>query len=126
MKEQIEEMTKDLCDIECKGMKCNECDRYGCEYRMLAEALYNTGYRKQKEGEWNINGTNGNLIGNWRCSACNGVSLKDSDFCPNCGAKMKGEQTKKEHFSPEEVRNMTPKEVRENLAAIMKSMREWK
>lgn len=49
MKEQIEEMTKDLCDIECKGMRCNECDGYGCEYRVLAEALYNAGYRKQ---EW--------------------------------------------------------------------------
>ena len=49
MKEQIEEMTKDLCDIECKGMKCNECDGYGCEYRVLAEALYNVGYRKQSE-----------------------------------------------------------------------------
>lgn len=49
MKEQIEELTKDLCDIECKGMKCNECDGYACEYRMLAEALYNAGYRKQSE-----------------------------------------------------------------------------
>ena len=46
---QIEEMTESLCDIECKGMKCNTCDRYGCEYRVLAEALYNAGYRKQ---EW--------------------------------------------------------------------------
>ena len=55
-----------------------------------AEALYNAGYRKQKEGDWNINGTDGNIIGNWRCSACNGVSLKNSNYCPNCGAKMKG------------------------------------
>ena len=45
---QIEEMTNDLCDIECKGMKCKICDT-GCEYRMLAEALYNAGYRKQSE-----------------------------------------------------------------------------
>lgn len=49
MKEHIEQLTKDICDIECKGMKCNECDGYACEYRMLAEALYNAGYRKQ---EW--------------------------------------------------------------------------
>lgn len=45
---QIEEMAKDLCDIECKGMKCNTCDTYGCEYRMQAEALYNAGYRRQR------------------------------------------------------------------------------
>lgn len=43
---QIEEMTEYLCNIECKGMKCNTCDHYGCEYRMLAEALYNAGYCK--------------------------------------------------------------------------------
>lgn len=48
-KQIIEEMTKDLCDIECKGMKCDTCDGYACEYRMQAEALYNAGYRKQ---EW--------------------------------------------------------------------------
>ena len=46
---QIEEMTKDLCDIDCKGMKCDNCDHYGCEYRMQAEALYNAGYRKADE-----------------------------------------------------------------------------
>lgn len=40
--------------------------------------------------------------------------------------KIEVEQTKKKHFSPEEVHNMTPKEVRENLAEIMKSMRKWK
>ena len=45
-KKQIEEMTETLCNIECKGMKCNVCDHYGCEYRMLAEALYTAGYRK--------------------------------------------------------------------------------
>lgn len=49
---QIEEMVKDLCDIDCKGMKCNICDYYGCEYRMQAESLYNAGYRRQREGEW--------------------------------------------------------------------------
>ncbi len=48
-KQAIEEMAKDICDIECKGMKCNICDSYSCEYRMQAEALYNEGYRKQ---EW--------------------------------------------------------------------------
>ena len=49
MKKHIEEMTKDLCDIECKGMKCNECDGCGCEYRVLAEALTAKGYRKASD-----------------------------------------------------------------------------
>lgn len=42
-------------------------------------------------GEWIIGGvgTNG-VIGNWHCSVCNGVSLKDSEYCPDCGALMDG------------------------------------
>lgn len=46
-----------------------------------------------KHGKWIPNGidpTNG-IVGNWECSECNGVSLKDSDFCPKCGARMDGE-----------------------------------
>lgn len=31
-----------------------------------------------------------NLIGNWHCSECSGTSLRYSNFCPNCGAKMDG------------------------------------
>lgn len=46
---QIDEMVKDLCDIDCKGMKCDSCDSYGCEYAMQAEALYNAGYRKSSD-----------------------------------------------------------------------------
>ena len=49
MNKQIEEMVETICDIDCKGMKCNTCDRYCCEYRTLAEAIYNAGYRRQ---EW--------------------------------------------------------------------------
>ena len=45
---QISEMTKDLCDIQCNGMRCNVCET-GCEHRMLAEALYNAGYRKASD-----------------------------------------------------------------------------
>ena len=43
-------------------------------------------------GEWEINGVQPNgVIGNFHCSICNGTSLKDSNFCPNCGADMRGE-----------------------------------
>lgn len=47
--EEIEEMTEVLCAIECKGMKCDSCDHYGCEYSSLAEALYNVGYRRASD-----------------------------------------------------------------------------
>lgn len=92
---QIEEMAKDLCDIECKGMKCGICDSYGCEYRMQAEALYNAGYRKQRVGEWISNRQTDEHI----CNLCGAIAPVDclkeyfykSNFCPNCGAKMRKE-----------------------------------
>lgn len=49
-KQIIKAMAKDLCDIQYKGMKCHICYG-GCECHMLAEALYNVGYRKQSEDE---------------------------------------------------------------------------
>ena len=50
-KQAVEEMANDICGIECHGMKCKDCDM-GCEYRMLAEALYNAGYRKIPTNDW--------------------------------------------------------------------------
>ena len=54
----------------------NECD-----------AFYNAGYRKQNEGEWIIKG---NYFQRLVCTACGGIGVTMSRFCPNCGAKMKG------------------------------------
>ena len=43
-----------------------------------------------RRGFWIIGGIvpAKNVIGNWKCSLCNGTSLHNSDYCPNCGAKM--------------------------------------
>lgn len=91
MKEQIEEMGK-LCPFYEEG-KCNlledeaaECN-FDCDMCDFARTLYNAGYRKQKEGEWIIKG-----LANPKCSACNSYNRcgDKSDFCPNCGAHMRG------------------------------------
>lgn len=86
MKEQIEKMAKDVamsiswCDEEILTIDCLE----------TATLLYNAGYRKQSEGEW---------VGTYNlrhCSKCgnvvnfNNVSSWLYNYCPNCGAKMKG------------------------------------
>lgn len=43
-----------------------------------------------RRGFWIISGVNpaNNVIGNFKCSLCARTSPDDSDYCPNCGAKM--------------------------------------
>lgn len=86
MKEQIEEMAKALMN------SINEKQGH-ISMRALAEALYNAGYRKQKEGEWKYDEDCDCFV----CSVCVNSALNNyrglsvnSNFCPNCGAKMKG------------------------------------
>ena len=91
MKEQIEEMAVDLCLIDrCKRLPQEECNNTTCAH-CEAEALYNAGYRKQKEGEWIKHGYK------WRCSNCgskiniDGTPIENGlYYCSKCGAKMKG------------------------------------
>lgn len=71
----------------------------------LAEVIYNAGYRKQSEGEWlsayayavKLGVTDAakleELKGDkwWKfCSRCEQQVRWYFNFCPNCGAKMKG------------------------------------
>ena len=105
---QIEEMAKIFC-----GMK-NGCDgcmwgKVHCNERNYAVEIYNAGYRKQSEGEWLVNAWS-EKSQKWIvipyikhqhidpfCSLCKSHALLDgaefgvaSNYCPNCGAKMKG------------------------------------
>ena len=99
MKEQIEEMADKLCTTSyfCSTEDWDSCNQADGEYcdrcRKLAERLYNAGYRKQSEGEWQTapDGTH------W-CSECGHDATYTFDgteicgvACPFCGAKMKGE-----------------------------------
>lgn len=83
---QIEEMSTQIRDA------VNGCSSYWS--RLIAEHLYEEGYRKQSEGEWIFEHE---YYGKMLCSNCKGEALVnecseyvDSDYCPNCGAKMKG------------------------------------
>ena len=52
-------------------------------------ALYNAGYRKQSEGEWK---RVSDKYPRYVCTACNHLyNNKEYKYCPECGAKMKGE-----------------------------------
>ena len=89
-KKQIDEMAKDMC-LDCsKDSPCSLAYVGGmCDsVRKQATALYNAGYRKQIEGEWRRD-KNART-----CSECGFQYLARAGFfgyCPNCGAKMKGE-----------------------------------
>ena len=95
---QIEEMAKILC-----GMKngCDGCmwEKVHCYERNDAEEIYTAGYRKQIVGEWAITGgerawNNAEYPIERTCSVCglrrNIETQVAWNFCPICGANMKG------------------------------------
>lgn len=92
MEKQICEIAEIICDNMVHGL----CDTDGsignhnCEYKCRAKDLYNAGYRKKKEGEWIKYPHNPGIY----CSLCKHKRryryIHDA-YCPNCGAKMKGE-----------------------------------
>lgn len=82
---QIEEMANDLYENRPYS------DLWEEDAQDIAKVLYNAGYRKQSEGEW-IWTENGNADYEkyWVCSNCKEHDFVKSEFCPYCGAKMKG------------------------------------
>ena len=87
---QIEGIAHVLC-----GMKssCDSCmfNKERCFEYKDAERIYNTGYRKQSEGEWEEYQIPPIIC----CSECDwGTGIEDRRqfrYCPNCGAKMRKE-----------------------------------
>lgn len=92
---EIEELTCDMCDSCREAVTREDCPNHCCDgVRQHAEALYARGWRRQSEGEWKWISDDDCI-----CSACGKVfyTADNADagtplwnFCPNCGAKMKG------------------------------------
>lgn len=97
-KQMIEEMAKFVCNAcEMGGGFDGECaldnDYRKCHISVeTAEALYNAGYRKQSEAD-NVAIHPSSAF---ECSECHwedwdlGTADSTYNYCPNCGAKMKG------------------------------------
>ena len=91
---QIEEMAKDV----SRSIVWNRNEYATIDCLETAYNLSLKGYRKQSEGEWIwINQATGYLEPPYgdtcKCSLCDfviDVSESNYNFCPNCGAKMKG------------------------------------
>ncbi len=96
---QIEEMAK-CCTYYHNGECCvdatNICDcDLMCEMCGVFANLEIAGYRKQSEGEWIeqikvARQSNKPPLLYYQCSLCGVYLAKRANFCPNCGAKMKG------------------------------------
>ena len=90
-REQIEEMAKAIDEFWKGTIGANFKDAF---LECFATSLYAKGIRKQSEGEWISNRQTDEYI----CSLCGMIAPVDcmrenfykSNFCPNCGAKMKG------------------------------------
>lgn len=120
MEKQIEEIGRYMAKVshsECALKMCEDCKWCGegdgkadCMDYLIAEHLYNAGYRKLNEGEWEeppfvveiISSSDENYLDKlnekkyeannpYRCGVCKGRTKTKTKFCPNCGANMKGE-----------------------------------
>lgn len=109
-----EKMIEEMAEITSRDCgSCSNCEYVGmkgegvdCIDYFFAHTLYNAGYRKQSEGEWipyESESYGDNDETTWyKCSNCGkdayGRCWDDewysmpicSEYCPNCGAKMKG------------------------------------
>lgn len=91
--EEAMEIAKFLSDYNMKKGSIDE--RYIPYVTEVGQAMYDEGYRRQREGEWK---RSENCKYDYFCTAC-GVKARFniygnhdnlSKFCPNCGARMKG------------------------------------
>ena len=137
---QIEEMAKLTCNSQ---RSCYEGDCIGseiCAVRENCEKLYNAGYRKQSDYRQELieafeNYISEMTVSKWgtkdECETARAAVRMAVAFVLGEPQKMKGgaeetQVTTKKFFSPEDVREMSQKEVHENYQAIRDSMKEWK
>ena len=96
---QIEEMASILENAKIDALATIGSMNHGFGV-WYAQALYNAGYRKQSDGAWiTFHCTNGGkskrgrtiIYKTYTCDACGKTNGRHkTNYCPNCGAKMKG------------------------------------
>ena len=63
--------------------------------KLKAEKLVDLGYKRQMVGKWShLKSTTGSVYDIYICSACDHITGWQTNFCPNCGCKMKREEKK--------------------------------
>ena len=69
-----------LCSNECESAEL--LDRAADTIEMLSEKAR----ADRPQGEW----IDDDFVGQYRCSECDYYAIDEYDYCPNCGARMKG------------------------------------
>ena len=86
---QIEEITKIL-DSNCEGIPDTVCQENSCS-SCKARQIIGVGYSKQSVGEWCKVYRSGVIVKDgWVARCCNNWANRKTQYCPYCGAKMKG------------------------------------
>ena len=92
MKDQIEKLKNDL--EQCHREFVTDGDVY-TDYAVTAKGLIEKGWRKQSEGEWlekvRVSKEGKPLLRHYKCNLCGVYLATQANFCPECGAHMKGE-----------------------------------
>lgn len=85
----IIELANIIAERQCDSEDCAPCIRMGrrCNDYLKAERAIKAGYRKQREALYCAD-PNYRTLGN--CGECGGDVTCLDNYCPNCGAKMKG------------------------------------
>lgn len=74
--------------MACSEYDCRECENNRkCLYQDIACILYREEYRQQIKGKWIRHKEN--CLYN-KCSICSYEHCREDNYCPHCGARMKG------------------------------------
>ena len=97
MNKEKQKIIADICPFYKEYGSCDRCnteteiDDPPCYFECMANAIIDNNYRKQSEGEWvKFRLSADDTANRWKCSVCKSEQHEETDYCPNCGAKMKG------------------------------------
>lgn len=127
--QQVLEMAKDICRVK---LNCNDvCNPISaCDALKYAERAVEAGYCKRTElvqeiadfiYDSEMEGLNIEMNGRYL-----GKNDFIKEFTTPKGAEDTTTPTKKDYYTPEEVRSMSPREVRDNIEIIRRSMKMWR
>lgn len=67
-------------------------DYEGCDRVQIEQNGKQYEFVKKRKGKWEFVQYDANPnIGNWHCTNCRGIAIAQYNFCPICGAEMRGD-----------------------------------